>query len=650
MNSKSGPFLKYSLSYEAALNPSQLEAVFFMHGPLLVIAGAGSGKTRTLTYRVARLVEDGVTPSNILLLTFTRKAAHEMLRRASSLLDDRCAHVSGGTFHSFANSVLRRYAHHLGFDRGFSIMDRADSEGLIGMLRKELGSVSSQRAFPRKQTLATIFSRAVNKDTTVEDIVYDDYPHFVTYLDAVLDLSRQYHRRKSELNLVDYDDLLIYLHRLLAEDIDLRYRIASFYDHIMVDEYQDTNPIQSKIVNLLAAHTNDIMVVGDDSQSIYAFRGADIRNILEFPNHFQGTHIIRLEENYRSTQPILDLANAIIDQARQKYTKVLFSRKSEGQNPSLVRTYDESGQSLFVADKIMQLQRQGVPLNRMAVLFRASFHSFDLEIELARANIQFIKVGGFKFIEAAHIKDLLAHLKVMANPNDRLSWYRLLLLLENIGPQTALQIYEALRHTGGGYKGLAAVPLKGRAAQNLERLKLFFEQSDPDTMTVGALGEATLKYYAPLLKTKYDDHPKRQRDLEHLVTIMERYSNLVDFLADMALEPPNTSIDDTFTADNASEQRLTLSTIHSAKGLEWHTVFVIWALDGRFPSIQTLQNQAEIEEELRLMYVAVTRAQENLFITYPSQAYDRSTTMLLTRPSRFIDAIDQDILRLETIA
>jgi DNA helicase-2/ATP-dependent DNA helicase PcrA len=315
-----------------------------------------------------------------------------------------------------------------------------------------------------------------------------------------------------------------------------------------------------------------------------------------------------------------------------------------------VRTYDESGQSLFVADKIMQLQRQGVPLNRMAVLFRASFHSFDLEIELARANIQFIKVGGFKFIEAAHIKDLLAHLKVMANPNDRLSWYRLLLLLENIGPQTALQIYEALRHTGGGYKGLAAVPLKGRAAQNLERLKLFFEQSDPDTMTVGALGEATLKYYAPLLKTKYDDHPKRQRDLEHLVTIMERYSNLVDFLADMALEPPNTSIDDTFTADNASEQRLTLSTIHSAKGLEWHTVFVIWALDGRFPSIQTLQNQAEIEEELRLMYVAVTRAQENLFITYPSQAYDRSTTMLLTRPSRFIDAIDQDILRLETIA
>jgi len=648
--SHTGPDPKHKLPFRADLNQPQREAVYFEQGPLLVIAGAGSGKTRTLTYRVARLVEEGVTPSRILLLTFTRKAAHEMLRRASSLLDHRCEQVSGGTFHSFANTMLRRHAHHLGFDNGFSIMDRSDSESLISMLRKELGPLSKERAFPRKQTLANVFSRAINKATTVDDVVFDDYPHFASYMEAILELAQRYHQRKAELNLFDYDDLLVYLHRLLNENIDIRDHIASSYDHIMVDEYQDTNPIQSEIVYLLSGNANSIMVVGDDSQSIYAFRGADIRNILEFPDHFKDTHIVRLEENYRSTQPILDLANAIIDQARDKYTKVLFTRKSEGPIPLLVRAYDESSQSQYIVERLKRLNRQGTPYNRMAVLFRASYHAFDLEIELARADIQFIKVGGFKFVEAAHIKDVLAHFKVMANPADRVSWYRILLLIEKIGPRTALQVFEAIHNAGAGYKGLISAPLKTSLSKKLEPLKTLLEDCDPEGMTVAALGEGILKYYAPLLKDKYDDHPKRLRDLEHLITIMERYNHLEDFLADMALEPPNTSVDDTFTARASMDQRLTLTTIHSAKGLEWHTVFIIWALDGRFPSVRALQDTEEIEEELRLMYVATTRAQENLFITYPAQAYDRSTAMLLTQPSRFVEHIDDDFLRREMVA
>ena len=647
-NPLEGSSLNTTISYDTALNPAQLEAVFFEHGPLLVIAGAGSGKTRTLTYRVARLVDTGVAPNNILLLTFTRKAAQEMLRRASSLLDQRCEHVSGGTFHSFANAVLRRNAHHLGFSNGFSIMDRSDSESLISMLRKDLGALSKQRGFPRKQTLANIFSRAVNKDTSIEDIVYDDYPHFASFLEVILDLAQDYRHRKSDLNLFDYDDLLIYLHRLLVENPDIRQNLASNYQYIMVDEYQDTNPIQSEIVYLLAGETNNVMVVGDDSQSIYAFRGADIRNILEFPDHFPGAHIVRLEENYRSTQSILDLANAIIDQASDKYTKVLFSRKDEGPRPKLVCAYDESGQSTYIVEEIKRLIRQGVPLNRIAVLFRASFHSFDLEIELARSDLQFIKVGGFKFVEAAHIKDVLAHLKVLCNPADRLSWYRILLLLDKVGPTTALKIYEAVHATGEGYRGILTIPLKARLTKSLERLQSLFKACDAGSMSVSDIGEMILKYYAPILKDKYDDHPKRLRDLEQLLTIMERYSRIEDFLADMALEPPNTSMDDTFTSRGVMEQRLTLSTIHSAKGLEWHTVFIIWALDGRFPSIHALQNTEDIEEELRLMYVATTRSQENLYITYPAQAYDRSTAMLLTEPSRFIGYIDEEILQLES--
>jgi DNA helicase-2/ATP-dependent DNA helicase PcrA len=634
----------FQIQYETELNSAQLEAVMATEGPLLVIAGAGSGKTRTLTYRVARMVEEGVAPASILLLTFTRKAAQQMLSRASGLLDRRCESVAGGTFHSFGNLILRRYGSALGLASNFSIFDRVDSEALIGMLRKEVGAAASGRALPRKHTLANIFSRAVNKMIPLEDVVYEDYPHLTGELEAMDKIFQSYKHYKKENNFLDFDDLLVYQLKLLKNNPDLRDRISSAYQYVMVDEYQDTNKIQAQILYLLTGANQNIMVVGDDSQSIYAFRGANFRNIMKFPDMFPGTRVIALEENYRSVQPILTLTNSIIKQAKEKYTKNLFTRKTGGSLPVLVNTQSENEQSLYIVDKIQQLRQQGIELNQIAVLFRAGFHSFDLEIELTRSRIPFIKVGGFKFVESAHIKDVLAHLRVLANPYDRISWYRILLLIAKIGPAGAQKIYEAIVAEGVGVAGLQSVNLKSAAAKGLQRLKDLFAVVDTLKMPLEHIGETIIEYYLPILKDRYDDHPKRAKDLEQLVAIMERYSSLEKFLTDMALEPPNTAVDGTFTANNPEEDRLVLSTIHSAKGLEWHTVFIIWALDGRFPSSHALHKEGELEEELRLMYVAATRACQNLYFTYPNQVYDRSLGIVLNHPSRFIDMMPDDIL------
>ena len=634
----------YRIPYAEALNSSQLDAVTMTEGPILVVAGAGSGKTRTLTYRVARLVEEGISPRSILLLTFTRKAADEMLKRASQLLDDRCENVSGGTFHSFANMVLRRNAVSIGFDSGFSIIDRSDSESLISMLRKEMGFVSMYRSFPRKQTLATIFSKAVNKVLPVEEVIFNDYSHFSPFLEGIMDLYQAYEKRKAEHCFLDFDDLLVFLRQVLKEQSGLRERLTQEYRYIMVDEYQDTNQIQADIIYLLVGQEKNVMVVGDDSQSIYAFRGANFKNIIDFPKMFPGTKIIRLEENYRSVQPILDLANIIIDRAEEKYTKTLFTSKSGGPVPTLITATDENSQSRFIVNKVLELNQSGIPPNQLAVLFRAGFHSFDLEIELNRVGLSFIKVGGFKFMESAHIKDVLAHLRIFANPYDRLSWYRILLLIENIGPRSAQQIYDAIVSNQSGYEGIFSVSGKKGYAAGLDRLKGLLKEIHDNPLSVTEMGEHVLEYYVPLLKESYDDYPKRLKDLEQVLVIMSRYAHLEPFLTDMALEPPNTSFDDTFS-DPEGDQRLTLSTIHSAKGLEWHTVFIIWALDGRFPSVQSIERIEVLEEELRLMYVASTRAKENLYYLCPMAVYDRHTGLSFSRPSRFIDGISEEHLQ-----
>ena len=635
---------KFSIQYKTQLNASQYEAITSTAGPLLVIAGAGSGKTRTLTYRVARLVEAGVPPSSILLLTFTRKAAQQMLERATELLDSRCGKVAGGTFHSFGNSILRKFASHMGLDPGFAIMDRVDAEAAISILRKEIDAGSKHRSFPRKHTLANIFSRAVNKMTTIEDVVYDDYSHLSSDMEAISQLFQGYQRHKREHQLLDFDDLLVFLQQLLKSHPDIRERMSSSFKYIMVDEYQDTNKIQAEILYLLTGAHQNIMVVGDDSQSIYAFRGANFRNIMEFPKMFPDTRIITLEENYRSVQPILNLTNVIIDQATEKYSKTLFTQKSGGSTPVLVSARDENSQSLFIVRKIQELTDQGVALNQIAVLFRAGFHSFDLEIELNREQMPFIKVGGFRFVESAHIKDVLAHLRVISNPHDRISWYRILLLVNKIGPTTAQKVFEAIKNEGSGYTGLLTVKPTTGALKGLKRLKELFSDIDSYPMSVAKMGEAVIRYYLPILKERHDDHPKREKDLEQLLAIMERYGNLEKFLTDMALEPPNTSVGDTFATETAPTDRLVLSTVHSAKGLEWHTVFIIWALDGRFPSAQSIYKEEDLEEELRLMYVAATRAREKLYFTYPGQIYDRSVGVMLNRPSRFIDMMPEDIL------
>jgi DNA helicase-2/ATP-dependent DNA helicase PcrA len=635
---------KFLIQYEAHLNASQLEAVMATDGPVLVIAGAGSGKTRTLTYRVARLVEEGVAPSSILLLTFTRKAAQQMLQRAAGLLDRRCENIAGGTFHSFGNLILRKNVHALGFNSNFAILDRADAEALISLLRKEISATAQVRSLPRKHTLANIFSRAVNKMISIDDVVYDDYPHLSAELEAINSIYHSYRQYKSQNNFFDFDDLLIYLLQLLKIQPDIRNRISSTYRYVMVDEYQDTNKIQAEILHLLTGVNNNIMVVGDDSQSIYAFRGANFRNIMQFPEMFPGTRTITLEENYRSVQPILNLTNIIIEQAKEKYSKRLFTRKSGGAIPVLIEARDENDQSLYIVNKISELCRQGIALNQIAVLFRAGYHSFDLEIELNREQIPFIKVGGFKFVESAHIKDVLAHLRVIYSPYDRISWYRILLLIEKIGPATAQKIYDAIKNEAAGYTGLLSLKSTVASAEGLQRLKNLFSAVDTHPMPLEEMGAAVIDYYLPILKERYDDHPKRAKDLEQLLAIMERYRNLEQFLTDMALEPPNTSVGDTLAAETPAEDRLVLSTIHSAKGLEWHAVFIIWALDGRFPSPHALHKEEDLEEELRLMYVAATRARENLIFIYPCDVYDRSLGLVLNRPSRFIDMMPPDIL------
>lgn len=633
----------FSIRYKEALNPAQYEAVTTLQGPLLAIAGAGSGKTRTLTYRVARLVEEGIPPSAILLLTFTRKAAQEMLRRAVALLDQRCERVAGGTFHSFANLILRRYAGRLGFQSGISILDRADAEDVISLLRTRMGLNLKERRFPRKRIIATMYSKAVNKVVSIEEVILEDYPHFLKETADLLRLYEVYQGYKRENLLMDYDDLLIYMRALLEQNPDVQKRLSQTYRYIMVDEYQDTNKIQADIVRFLGATHNNVMVVGDDSQSIYAFRGANFRNIMDFPAMFPGTKIIKLEENYRSTQPILNVANVIIDGAQEKYTKVLFTQKKRGAVPSLVAAEDERTQSRFVSQKILELWEEGIHLNEIAVLFRSGYHSFDLEIELNQRNIPFIKVGGFKFIETAHIKDFLAHLKILANPLDPVSWHRVLLMLDGIGHGTAEEIFQRVARSGVGVKCLADVKPKPRYARAFKKLRKALEGLDGNPYSLIEIGARLMRYYGPILENKYDDHPKRAKDLEHLLTIMERYRRLEDFLSDMALEPPNASVNSILANDFEGEQ-LVLSTIHSAKGLEWHTVLIIWTLEGRFPATYAAHSDEEMEEELRLMYVAATRAKENLYFTYPISTYERGTGMIFSRPSRFVEGIPEEIL------
>ncbi len=631
------------LDYRKELNEAQYDAATTINGPLLIVAGAGTGKTRTLVYRVAHLIDQGIDPRSILLMTFTRRAAEEMLRRASLLIDSRCSQVSGGTFHSFANLVLRAHGRHVNLAPSFTIMDRPDSEDVIQTLRSDMGLNTKEKRFPRKQTVAEIFSMTHNKQIGLSELLELEYPHLADLHHELAEMQRRYVDFKQTKSLIDYDDLLTKLRDLLANHEAVRDRLSDTYRFIMVDEYQDTNQLQSEIVRLLAATHDNVAVVGDDAQSIYSFRGANFRNIMDFPKQFSGARIIKLEENYRSTQPILNLTNEIIARAAEGYDKRLFTRKSVGSRPKLVQAGSEQMQSQFVCQKILELREEGVPLWDIAVLFRSSFHSFDLEIELARRQIPFVKRGGFQFMETAHVKDLLAHLRVVANPLDAVSWNRVLMLLEGVGPGASQKIIKWLLEGGNAVERLRSYNAKGKAAHGLRTLAQVLEEA-AKSESPSEQAQYLMQYYVPILKQNYpDDHPKRLRDMEHFQGMTERYRSLERLLSDMALEPPNDSIAGVLAVD-PDEGPLVLSTIHSAKGLEFHSVFIIWALEGRFPSFYNTGSADELEEERRLLYVAATRAKQNLFISYPTRVFDKSLRMVLSQPSQFIDGMSERML------
>ena len=633
---------QFLINYQDALNPAQFEAASALDGAYLIIAGAGTGKTRTLVYRVARLVELGYDPKSILLLTFTRKAANEMMNRAAVLLDNRCSKILGGTFHSFANLTLRKYYKAVNLDSSFTILDQGDSEDVINLIRSQAGFISKEKRFPNKQTLNKVFSLSVNTGKSVEDIIEESYPHFLDEHDKILGIKKVFSEYKRKNNLLDYDDLLVYLKNFLHDLSPSAKSLLSTIKFVMVDEYQDTNKLQAEVVLGLTQLNKNIMVVGDDSQSIYSFRGANFKNIIEFPVLFPETKIIKLEENYRSVQPVLDFTNKIIEGAVEKYEKHLYTRKSGGDLPFIVAASTENLQSKFIVDKILDLREEGVPLKDIAVLFRSSFFSFDLEIELNKANIPFQKFGGMKFIETAHIKDVLAFLRIAANPKDIVSWYRVLLLLEGVGPKTAQKILDELATARLTIKANPDAQTSFRYNDTIAKLFQLLYQLHTQQGLPSEKAQLVVDYYYPIFKDKYDDFNKRKKDLDIFLNITENYKSLDSLLADMAIEPIIDSVVDIETP-NKEEEYVTLSTIHSAKGLEWHSVFIIHAVEGFFPSSRSVENLDTLEEERRLMYVASTRAKQNLFVTYPMNIFDREAGTTLSKPSRFISEMNKDL-------
>lgn len=622
-----------SKNYLQGLNPAQREAVETLYGPLLVIAGAGSGKTKTLVCRMAHLVEKGIPPEKILLLTFTRRAAREMIERASLLLKKDFHKVTGGTFHSLCHTMLRQYGSLIGYSPNFTLLDRTDAEDLFNLLKTGLGLSDGKKRFPKKDTLASLYSKILNQEKSLEELLASEYPQFLEFLPDIQRLFVEYKIYKKEHQLMDYDDLLLNWLEILKNYPQIREEMGKRFNFIMIDEYQDTNTLQGEIIRYMASNHQNVMVVGDDSQSIYRFRGANYRNIFDFPKIFPQTKIIKLEQNYRSTQPILDLANVIIANSKIKYTKTLFTLKKEGAKPVLFRAKDEAETSRFIADKVLELREKGIQLSQIAVLFRSAYHSYDLEVELAKRGIPFVKYGGLKLLESAHIKDLLAFLKIILNPRDFLAWNRILLLMEGIGPRTAEKIIQALKNETlpsslNRILSLSPSPELKKWLEIYVTTKPYGEENPADIL------QRIWYFYEPLFQRIYsEDHHRRTKDLEGLFSLVLKYKSLDEFVSDLLLEPLEIT---ELEGETPDEDPLILSTIHSAKGLEWHTVFILSLIEGRFPSLYSQKNIEDLEEERRLFYVAVTRAREKLFLLSPLMVYLPGEGKTLAKPSRFL--------------
>ncbi len=627
----------------APLNRSQLAAVVHDERPLLIAAGAGTGKTKTLVHRVAWQVAQGIAPARILLLTFTRRAASEMLRRAEALLQSglgpKAASASqriwGGTFHAMATRLLRRYGQAIGLPPDFTIHDQSDSQDLMHLVRTELGLAKTDKRFPQKGTCLAIYSRCVNAREPLEEVLDRHFRWCRSWRMELARLFDAYVERKAKARVLDYDDLLTHWLALL-EDPASGPRIRGLFDRILVDEYQDTNRLQAEILYALSPEGTGLTVVGDDAQAIYSFRGATVENILEFPRHYPNASVIALEQNYRSTEPILEAANAVMAEARRGYAKTLWSGRTSGQKPVLVACEDEDSQAWHVARTILEHRESGIALRQQAVLFRASHHSILLEAELQSRDIPFHKYGGLKFIEMAHVKDLLAYLRLAENPRDMVAGLRVLGLLPGIGPAWAQRLMHALEDRGD-FTPWRAAKVPAAAAELWPRFVALLQHLCTTSEPVAEQLERVRTFYGPLLETAYDNPAPRARDLEQIVQLGTRYPDRRTLLAELALDPPNAS-QDLAGPPRRDDDYLVLSTIHSAKGLEWDVVYVIHASDGDIPSDMSTDSAEQIEEERRLFYVALTRAKRWLYVCYPLQYSASNRSSILAKRSRFLSA------------
>ena len=652
----------------STLNDAQREAVRHGDEPLLIVAGAGTGKTTTLAHRVAALIARGVPPRRILLLTFTRRAAKQMVDRVRDLVAREVPSVPaaevrqiwGGTFHATAVRLLRAHGKQIGVDPNFGILDRGDAEDLMNALREELGlaKVRSEKnggkgtgrkgrksgeRFPMKGTCVNIYSRTVNAQESLELTLKSHFEWCEEYVDGLKKLLTAYVARKKQHLTLDYDDLLLFWRTLMQSPAGEK--IRGKFDHVLVDEYQDTNVLQSDILRGLRPDGRGLSVVGDDAQSIYSFRAATVRNILDFPDQFAGTRVVPLERNYRSTQSILDLSNAVIAEAKERHEKRLWTDRTGGILPRLIACENEDEQAEEIAETILERREEGVELKEQAVLFRASHHSLQLEVALSRLDIPFVKFGGLRFAEAAHVKDVLALLKMAENWRDAVSGIRVLSLLPGVGPATARKLLLRLEEANGDFVAWLRTKPPSAAADHWPSLCALLGSLAKNDADMATQLSRAVTFYEPLLRERHDNPVQRLLDLKQLEGSASRYTSRQEFLTDLTLDPPqrSTEVGDPLKDDDY----LTLSTIHSAKGLEWRAVTLMHASDGNMPSDLATGSEAELEEERRLMYVALTRAKTHLDVTFPRTYYKPGGFHgLMAQPSRFLQGEAEDLMEL----
>ena len=660
-NFDNNPILEQSsVDYAGELNQSQLLAATTIKDKVLVIAGAGSGKTKTLTYRTSYLIESGASPSSILLLTFTRKAADEIKSRVKGLLTENVADnsasanlrglnlnaITSGTFHSFCNMLLRRYSGLLGINPRFTILDTSDSEDAIDLICKEKDFVrkNMKQAFPRKKTLQNLISTSRNRRILLKDLIEYDYPDLTIHIPAIEQLAEEYHRYKRANHLYDFDDIISQVVSHLKNNLQFRRLIQDTYRHVMVDEYQDTNVPQKQLIDYICEPDNvSLMVVGDDNQSIYAFRGANYENILLFGDSYPDAKLIKLEQNYRSTPAILDYVNALSEQITLGYQKRLFSDLPiAGNKPVLSRRSNEAEEAKYIANRIIDL-KPDLDYNDFAVLSRTSFQSNRIQLEFMERNIPFIVVGGIKFIEKRHIKDVLALVKILYNPNDSIAWHRILTLFKGVGEVTATKITQAINSSNNSFEPLLNPKLNKNKEQLIELYEVLIKASQQTT--VADTLDILIEFYLPVLKTVEDNWRERAEDFRVLKNLAQEHSSIDNLLENLALDPPNDSVATLTQPEQKDKDAVTISTIHSAKGLEWPVVFVNALVDGLMPHHRSVAEFEELEEERKLFYVACSRAKTHLYLTAPD--YFSSFAGYFDKVSRFISEVSKDTIQVD---